>query len=52
MNVSIILDLTLRKDVDPDKVGEAIFDFLAEFGDDVVTGIDTVNGYDYRIVPE
>jgi hypothetical protein len=52
MNVSVLLDLTLEKGVDPDKVGSAIFDFLTEFGGDVTNGIESVNGYDYRIVPE
>jgi len=48
-NISIMLDVSIPDDQDPDQLAEKLFDFLTEDPVDLFPEILTVDSYDYKV---
>lgn len=48
--ISIMIDVTIADEAEPEALSENVFDFLADDPDNLFPGITTVDSFDYRIL--
>lgn len=48
--ISIMIDVTIADETEPEAIAEAVYDFLIDDPDNLFPGITTVDSFDYRIL--